>query len=357
MNVPGLVSVIFWGLTWLALTVDGFRALIAMLGWVPRNDNWLSRFIYGKYDRIVLYDALKDLGYNRRDGEVLVSQLEGVALRRGSSGVTNENVVMQILSVLANCIQKYPRKVQYGGRTPSDSAYYINTMGAAHNADSLVVMADAMVTLINRQLQDKKPDIIFVPKGGNPIFAKAVADSYGAELIVVKSKNDKSRVTFEPKTNEEQLLLLRSNYEGAWSNITNSAEEEQLGIVIDCNASGASQLCDIACDLNKLIETLAATDCKLNIAKITDVFVLFRADSNHKDVDQRFADLSLKIHRFFDLRETEKNALYELHTSHSDDGDPVDIYSLADGEKITKIIKGLSKAKKLYWESNANDKS
>lgn len=352
------ISNIFWGLTWFALTVDGFRAVIAMLGWVPRSDGWLSRFVYGKYDRIVLFDALKDLGYNQRDGEVLVSRLQEVVPKKSlSSGVTNENVLMHVLSVLANCIQKYPRKVQYGGRTPSDSTYYINTMGATHNTDSLVVMVDAMVALINQQLENKKPDIIFVPKGGNPIFAKAVAESYGARLIVVKSNNDKSRVTLaDPKSSDEQFLLLQSNYEGDWSSIL-QASEKQLSIVIDCNASGGSQLLDIACDLNKFIDSLATTQNSLNISKISDVFVLFRVDSKHRNVDQQYADLSLKIHRFFDLREKEKNMLYTLHNSHPDKEDPVNIYSPADSDKIKKIVQSLSNDHRVYWNAKLTDKS
>jgi len=347
---PGWVGTIVWSLIYIALTVDGFRAVIAMLGVVPRNNKWLSQLIYGKYDRIVLYEALKDLGYPQRDAEALVSGLQKSApINRLISGVNKENVTTQILAVLANYIQKYPRNIQYGGTTLSNSTYYIDTMEAVHDDKMLSVMTDAMVVLISEKLKDKKPDVIFTPKGGNPIFAKAVADSFNAKLVVVKPKqHDKSRANLGGSlTPEEEFLLFKSNYEGSWT-VATHAGESQLGIVIDCNASGGSQLHEIACDLNRLIDMLATTDYKLNIEKIMDVFVLFRADTRHKNVDKKFEDLGLHIHRFFDLQEAEKESLYELHETHSTEV-PVDVYSPADENGIQKITEQLSKENKLYW--------
>ena len=346
---PGWVGIIVWFLIYIALTVDGFRAVIAMLGVVPRNNKWLSRLIYGKYDRIVLYEALKDLGYPQRDAEALVSGLQKSAPVNRPSGVNKENVTMQVLAVLANYIQKFPRNIQYGGTTFSNSTYYIDTMEAVHDDKMLSVLVDAMVVLISETLKGKKPDVIFTPKGGNPILAKAVADSFSAKLVVVKpKKNDKSRANLSGSlTPEEEFLLFKSNYEGAWT-VATHAGESQLGIVIDCNASGGSQLHEIAGDLNRLIDKLATTDYKLNIKKIRDVFVLFRADTRHKNVDKKFGDIGLHIHRFFDLQEPEKESLYELYETHLTET-PVDVYSPADENEIQKITEQLSREGKLYW--------
>ncbi len=350
--MPDWVNNLIWSIICILLSVDSLRAVIAMLGIVPRDHKWkwLSQLVYGKYDRIVLYEALKDLGYPQRDSETLVVGLQkSVPAIRPASGVNRENVTMHILSVLANYIQKYPRNIQYGGRTLSDSTYYIDTMEAVHNDKTLVVMADAMVTLITDVLQDKKPDIIFTPKGGNPILAKAVADSFSAKLVVVKpEKNDKSRVHLGGSlTPEEEFLLFKSNYEGSWA-VASHVDEKQIGIVIDCNASGGSQLHEIACGLNGLIDKLSTTDYKLNIEKITDVFVLFRADTKHQDVDKRFSDLGLSIHRFFDLQETDKKSLYQLYETHLDKP-PIDVYSPADQAEIQSILEHLNMEKKLYW--------
>lgn len=348
---PGWFGTIVWALIYFALTVDGLRAVIAMLGIVPRNSKWLSRFIYGRYDRVVLYEALKDLGYPQRDAEVLIANLQKSVPVGQSSGVNKENVTEQVLAVLANYVQKYPRNIQYGGTTLSDSTYYIDTMEAVHDGNMLTVMTDAMVTLISERLGGKKPDIIFAPKGGNPILAKAVAESFSAKLVVVKpKKHDKSRANLGGSlTPEEELLLFRSNYEGSWTVATHEGEG-QIGIVIDCNASGGSQLREIACDLNRLIDKLAGTKCELNIEKITDVFVLFRADTKHQNVDQKFRDLGLSIHRFFDLQEADKEALSQLHDMHSDET-PVSVYSAADQPMISSILESLAKEDNLYWQT------
>lgn len=351
--MPDWVDKLIWSLICILLSVDSLRAVIAMLGIVPRNHRWkwLSRLVYGKYDRIVLYEALKDLGYPHRDSEVLIAGLQKSApITRPASGVNQENVTMHVLAVLANYIQKYPRNIQYGGRTPSDSNYYIDTMEAVHNTDVRNIMADAMVTLISERFHDRKPDIIFTPKGGNPIFAKAVADTFGAKLVVVKPQNDKSRVTLSNPNPQEEFFLFESNYEGSWDITAHTDDQEQLGVVIDCNASGGSQLQEIACDLNRLIKKLAGTSYKLNIAKITDVFVLFRADTKHQDVDKKFKDLGLSIHRFFDLQETDKDALYQLHETHPYNN-PVDVYSPADRMEVSSILNHLDTEKKLYWEN------
>ncbi len=354
--MPDWVNNLIWSLICILLSVDSLRAVIAMLGIVPRNHKfkWLSQLVYGKYDRIVLYEALKDLGYPQRDSEALVADLQkSVPVTRPASGVNQENVTMHILSVLANYIQKYPRNIQYGGRTPSNSIYYIDTMEAVHHTRELNIMADAMVALISEQFHDRKPDIIFTPKGGNPIFAKAVADTFGAKLVVVKSQNDKSRVTLNDPNCQEEFILFESNYEGSWDVVAHTDGQEQLGIVIDCNASGGSQLQEIACDLNRLISKLAGTSYKINIQQITDVFVLFRADTKHEDVDQGFKDLGLSIHRFFDLQEADKEALYQLHETHRDK-EPVNIYSPADRKEILSILGDLGEGKKLYWKNKEN---
>lgn len=348
--MPDWVNSLIWSLICILLSVDSLRAVIAMLGIVPRNHKWkwLSQLVYGKYDRIVLYEALKDLGYPHRDSEALVAGLQRSApATRPASGVNEENVTMHILSVLASYIQKYPRNIQYGGRTPSNSIYYIDTMEAVHHTDARNIMADAMVTLISDRFHDRKPDIIFTPKGGNPIFAKAVADTFGAKLVVVKPQNDKSRVTLSDPNLQEEFLLFESNYEGSWDITAHTDSQKQFGVVIDCNASGGSQLHEIACDLNRLIDKLG-TSCRLNIEKITDVFVLFRADTKHQDVDQRFRDLGLSIHRFFDLQEADKEALYRLHEIHSDKT-PVDVYSPADQTEIRSILDHLDAEKELFW--------
>lgn len=342
--VPDWVGNIVWFLIYSALTVDGFRAVIAMLGIVPRNKcKWLSRLIYGKYDRTVLYDALHDLGYKQRDAHAIVTNFEkNAVVIRPTSGVNNKNVTAYILSALANYIQEYPRQIQYGGRTPSNSVYYIDTMEAVHNNETLRVMVDAIITLISKYLQEEKPDVIFTPKGGNPIFAKAVADSLGAKLVVVKSMADKSRVTLSTPNEREKLLLFRSNYEGSWS-VASHVEKKQLGIVVDCNVSGGSQLCDIARDINELIDAGI-----LNMNKINHMFALFRADMRHKDIDKRFEDLGLVLHRYFDLSEKNKRFLYQLHETKPE-GECVDIYSPADMEEIKKILESLKENNNLYW--------
>lgn len=86
------------------------------------------------------------------------------------------------------------------------------------------------------------------PKGGNPLFAQAVANHYAASFIVAKSQNDKSRIT---SVAGDAITDFKINYEGSGC-VEEDHDCTQNSIIVDCNTSGGSQLIDIANDLRRI---------------------------------------------------------------------------------------------------------
>ena len=67
-------------------------------------------------------------------------------------------------------------------------------------------------------------------------------------------------------------------------------------------------------------------------------------------IDQRFNNSGCQLHRFFDLDEETKQALYKLKRSANQEGRTPDIYYRSDKEKIDEIILNLRRKQAFFYQ-------
>ena len=316
------------------LSLDTIRALIAMTGWVKPEAKY-SWVIYGRYERNLIVSGLKELGFQEKKSERVLNNLRLVsANERDMYGITKDNVVEQLVILISRYIVHFDQPIQYGGRRTTTSSYYIDTMEMSHNEKDKQLMVSIMAFLYAYHNNSTKPKVVITPKGGNPLFAQAVAKYYGTTFIVAKSSNDKSRIT---SVTDDPYTDFRINYEGAW-NVASGTNIQEC-IIVDCNTSGGSQLIDIVHDIRRIFSQTSA----VKISPPNKVYVLFRADS---DVDRKFKDNQCELYRFFDLDEDIKARIYRLKKSVGDERVP-DLYYSEDKRQVDEIIDQMKK-KNLY---------
>lgn len=327
------------------LSLDTIRAIIAMTGWVKPEAKY-AWIIYGRYERNLIVTGLKELGFQPQKSEEISKNLSKVSENvQDAYGITAENAAKQLIVLIAKYIIRFDKPIQYGGTRTTTSSYYIDTMEMAHNEKDKQLMESIMVHLYLSKGNSTKPEIIVTPKGGNPLFALAVANYYAANFVVAKSKSDKSRIT---SVGNDAYTDFQINYEGSW-NVLTSVNDQQC-IIVDCNTSGGSQLIDIVNDLRTIAD-------KVQNAKITaptEVYVLFRADSGQVDIDRKFEDNKCKLHRFFDLDEEVKAKIYQLKQSVGNDRSP-DLYYESDKKCVEEIIE-LMKQRGLFFYTSSDEK-
>lgn len=320
------------------LAIDTIRAALAFTGWIPRTGKFWSRLIYGKYDDGVVARALQELGYPtmlaQREYQTLRSHIKKM---KGTTFVTKKNAPIYLILLLAKYCDHFLQNVSYGGDTLSESQYYINTMEMVHDKVDLKTMSDIMVMLLNSE-ERRKPDVVIAPKGGNPLFAAKVAEYLERPILIAKGQYEKSKVSSQ--SIEEQY---RINYEGAGK--LKNLGQAQTCVIIDCNLSGGSQLKAIVEDLNKLVQERVT-----NLTKAKHVFVLFRADDRHGNVEATFRDLGVSLHRFFDLDEATKGKIWSIKARAEAEHRQISAEYSEDWEAARQILKDLNEAKKLYYK-------
>lgn len=322
----------------LILAIDTIRAVIASTGIVPRSLKFWGRLVYGKNDDGIVARAFEELGYPtmlaRKEHQTLKSHIRKM---KGTSSVTQDNAPVYLILLLAKYCTQFSQNVSYGGNTISKSRYYLNTMEMAHDKDDLKTMNDIMVMLLN-SVDRKKPDVVIAPKGGNPLFAAEVAEHLDRPLLIAKGEHEKSKVSSHSLMEHYQI-----NYEGS-GNLRNLTQT-QTCVIIDCNISGGHQLRAIVEDLNKLVQQGVT-----NIAKAKHVFVLFRADDRHENVEKTFSDLGVSLHRYFDLDEEIKEKIWQIKQHAEAEERTINPEYKDDWEQAEQILKDLVDAKKLYYK-------
>lgn len=328
------------------MSLDTIRAIIAMMGWVKPEAKY-AWIIYGRYERNLIVTGLKELGFQPQKSEEISKNLRKVSEKeRDTYGITAENAAEQLIILIAKYIVHFDHPIQYGGTRTTTSSYYIDTMEMAHDEKDKRLMVSIMVHLYTSKGNSTKPEVIVTPKGGNPLFALAMADYYAANFVVAKSKNDKSRITL---VGNDAYTNFQINYEGSW-NVLTSVNDKQC-IIVDCNISGGSQLIDIVNDL-KDIATKAGN---VKIMAPNEVYVLFRADSGQDhDIDRKFEDNKCKLYRFFDLDEDLKEQIYDLKQSVGNNRFP-DLYYESDKKRVEAIVQRM-KEKGLFFYACSDEK-
>lgn len=328
-------------LTYLALallSLDTLRAIIAMIGWVKPNAKY-SWIIYGRYSKNLVESTLKELGFSSTKSKLITKKIKEITKEVSNKGVTEENAVKLLISILAKYTVKFENPIQYGGTKTTKSDYYIDTMEISHHEEDREMLSAIMVLLVNKKTKaSKKPNTIITPKGGNPLFAMEVAELYGASFLMAKSKADKSRIK---SINGDDSMSFKINYEGALH-----AEKLPSGkcIILDCNTSGGSQLLDIVNDIQNV-----ATKIDIPIPK--EIYVLFRADERHSDIDKKFSDRHCTLYRFFDLDEETKKDIYDLKVKYENNGQAeLDIYYKEVDRDIEAIITKIKNKNNFHYE-------
>lgn len=324
------------------LALDTLKTLTAYLGWVKPNTR-LGRIVYGKVDQHVIMMALSELGYKPDAQRREVKKLQRLARKASTdAGVKPENAAEQLIVLLAKYIVYFPESGEYGGRTLTRSNFYINTMEIAHSPEDSKIMATIMLHLVRAQGRTKKPDVIIAPKGGNPLFASIVSDVFGSHLLLAKGKSDKSRIRI---LGNDINVHFRINYEGS-QDILDSENQKFSCILMDCNTSGGSQLCDILSELKDIEDEKTGVH---GLETPKEAYVLFRADTEHLDIEQKFKDRGCKLYRFFDLDEHTKEAIYNFRCRCSEAGRMPDPYEFDDMAEAKNILRYIQDNGKLYY--------
>lgn len=334
------------------LGVDSVRAVIAALGIFDPSTKF-GQILYGKRDRAIVKSALRDLGYSVEMTDEIAIKINNIAKSAYmvNASVHAEDAAVQLIIMLSKYILEFNDIILYGGRSLTQSKYYIDTMEISHNEGDKQKLAAIMIYLLYSKIQGKKaPEVIVTPKGGNPLFVQDMAANLNAHLLVAKALTDKSRIriTGNPTYSKEEFFV---NYEGSWW--LSESEKERSCIIVDCNTSGGSQLLDIVKDIRMLIEK---NKNSIKIHAPSDVFVLFRADTDGDNLDTVFTAHQCSIHRFFDLDEEAKAKMYRLKDDRKKKGRNLSYFSDEDVEEAKDIIRYLESKNLFYYHPKGEKK-
>jgi hypothetical protein len=244
-----------------------------------------------------------------------------------------QNLKKLMVLLAINC---HPCLSIYGKDTPVHTSVIINTMEASLLDQSCELMAELLLAIYTKKLLSHgQIDFVVVPKSGNPLLAKKLADMLNAICLVCKSERDSSRVMPENhSSNSNSNFSL--NVEGfTYLKSKADASSHQLsGILIDCNCSGGNGLIRTADEFNRIVQATGA-----NVKPLRDGMVLFRVDLTltPSEFDRKFheAESPLSITRYIDLDEHMKAALLEL--SYTIKSNNSEIHKDEVQEKIAEI--------------------
>ena len=268
----------------------------------PRQGRWFYNLFKPYYEIQILTHALDDMGYSN-------SEIASIryAERDKFSGTLDKYYKENLIALIINYIYSLPGEKVVGSNNKK-TKYYIHTMEMAHDRRNLWKLTRIMYNLIihDNKLKGDTIDFILVPKGGNLLLARRIADEFKADLLVLKGKDEESSVKIS--IDDEPEIYFRINFEGG--NVLLKAAEANPGkklngIVVDCNASGCSQVYNA-------IQTFAkAVDKKvINANRIEAAYVLFRVDNEDFDFGK------YRLVRYFDLNEKLKEELYGYSTKN-----------------------------------------
>lgn len=323
------------------LGLDTLRSVLASLGIVKRETPFLGRIIYGKYDVIIVKEALRELGYSTQQAERIVGRLKNVT---DKEKYPQADTALRLLYILSKYIIKFENVISYGliseGKMLSYSNYYINTMEATHNQNDLKELSHIMIRLLRNNKEDRV-DFIIVPKGGNPLLAQYIANELGANLIIAKDINDSAR----PQESGELDRIGRIRYEGLNFLLERSDTKQIKGIVLDCNTSGGTQLVTIISDFNDLVEK-----CNYPIVPICNCYVLFKLvkldinSGKEINIDKKFDDINCHLFRLFDLDEEDKKELCNISSQ------VIDYYVAYETGVLHELKNKIIKKSKYYYD-------
>lgn len=326
------------------LMIDTIRTILVALGFVHHDTPILGRMLCGRRDKDIVKNVLIDMGYQEKKANASLTDIKNLVNNR--LHFPNNDILLKLLDIISQSIIRLDASITYGGEKTSRSNYYINTMGIAHDKDSLEQMEKCLEALIDRH--NIKRDFVIVPKGGNPLLAqKLSAERDNIPFIMAKDEKDAARPHGGSTVDLDAI-----NYEGFDILIEKNKDKSRKlkGVLIDCNAAGGGQLYHVVKEFNEFVKVR-----QYNIEPIKECFVLFKLTKEDsvtgtiEDDDKKFTDIGCKLYRFFDLDEDDKDKIYsskkridETHSGTSNDSEHMKI--------LQEVLKDLANKKRLYWK-------
>lgn len=323
----------------LVLGFDTLRFVVASTGWISPSAPVLGKFLYPKYDVMIIRESLKELGLSNKEVD---SQIKKMKRKEIDYLLNMKDVPEKVLYILSKNIKKFDNGISYGYRNIVHSNYYINTMEAVHNKNSLDFLAQAMVHLICSHQKPEDIDFIIVPKGGNPLLAKSVTEKMHKYMIITKDFNDSARA----KAYNDEPESFWIDYEGmeTFLEYRDNKKKKYRGIIVDCNTSGGTQLLNIVNNINRFID-----EKELQLEHINNVYVLFqlvKIGRNKKaiDIDKKFADSNAMLYRYFDLDEDDKRGMFDIKREEYSE-----YYDAKDDGRLDIILNKIKEKKHYHY--------
>lgn len=333
---------IFTRILCVLLSLDTIRATIAMLGWV-KPDRKFAWLIYGRRDQNLISSALQELGFTLDQRISISKSIKRIAKELPRmTGITSENAAIQLVLLLSKYIVRFENPIHYGKDEGCLSQYYIDTMEIAHNEEELTKLRTIMTFLMQPRVRQKGL-VLISPKCGNPIFAQQLSALLQTKELLAKSDKDYSRISSSVLTPLDSFII---NYEGSWELIDN--KKEYNGIVVDCNTTDGHQLLQIIKEINT-ISVQCRDVVKLNLQKTA--FVLFCANAQDDNIDEKFKEVGAELVRFFDLDERAKELLYQLKQDCETQGRSPNILNDASKKLANGVIDYLKEKQLFYYKT------
>lgn len=192
------------------------------------------------------------------------------------------------------------------------SPYYLDMMGAVyhrepHESALEQIFLSWLNVLVEREVLPRF-DCVLVPKEGNPLLARAVAQATGKHLIVCKGEGDRSLVERPADDTAHE-----TDFEGLRAFLSEGARRGMVrpryrAIVIDDSCRSGSQICSAARRFNEYVESQTPSP----FDKIVEVVVLFRVKDARGEVDNRgFNEEQLHLHALLAVGPDELELLAE----------------------------------------------
>lgn len=293
----------------LLLFLGTLRTLIAYTGYT-RGTRFESWFYDKTHEELALRSAESAFEKLNISPDTKSSlKLVNTQIIRNLNALNDSKNLEKLIVLLAN--NSHSCESIYGTDSPVKTSVIINTMEGSLDNSSNELMAGLFVNLYTKAiLSSGHVDFVIVPKAGNPLVAKELANRFKAICLICKSEKDSSRVITSSGKSQVGLSL---NVEG-FSYLKNKADISEAplnGIIVDCNCSGGGGLLRTATEFNSLVQSTG-----LNVNPVKDGMVLFRADQDlsTQEFDTKFseADNPINLRRFIDLDEDIKRRLLSL---------------------------------------------
>lgn len=328
------------------LILDQIRSILATFIIVD-PDKFLGKILYGQRDKAIVSSALRDLGYSSSKSNDIVLKLKDVARSANivNSAVSSSDAAIQLIIMLSKYIIKSESPIIPGRTDMTRSMYYINTMDIVHNEEDSKKLVAIMIRLMEYNKLQKTPEVIIASKGGNPLFAQAIAQTFNSKFLIVKSDKDKSRVKIAGNKLTECII----NFEGAQELLRTSDNSRcKSCVVIDDNICSGKQLISI---INSIRTMRDEEDTFLNLEVPSNVYVLFRAIVDKENVDKKYEESGCRLHRFFDLDEEAKEKMYSLQQtiSREREGESLSYFNESHRQAAIQILQYLSEQKLYYY--------